>query len=357
MLIIYFLIAFLLVLGLVPICKFVAFKFNIVDRPSEERKIHQEAKPYLGGVAVFLGAFGAYLIYLGGEVTVSDISFWLLGGALVLIGAVDDKFGMRAIHKLALQFAIAFATSLTIPGFSSLTFAGLTINFTIMQAAIIQSVWIVAMINAFNLIDGLDGLSSGLGVISLSFLWIVMQVSGILVGEIYVVIMIASLLGFLFYNFYPATIFLGDAGSMFIGYYIGVISINQFKSFTLTTTGILILVAFIPLLDILLAMIRRKANNQRIFSPDALHFHHRLLRHGLSHQKAVLVMYLIMTFYATASTIFAIGPGSWIKITWVVVIIFTWLVIEYLYMLGDRFTIIKKNINRWKRKHNKNEQI
>lgn len=357
MLIIYFLLAFIFVLILVPICKMIAFKFDIVDKPSEKRKIHSIVKPYLGGVAVFLGSFLAYIVYLGGKFTVSDISFWLLGGALVFIGVVDDKFGMRAFTKLALQFAIAFATSLTIPGFSSLSFAGLTINFTIMQAAIIQSVWIVAMINAFNLIDGLDGLSSGLGAISLSFLWIVMQVSGILVGEVYVVIMIGSLLGFLFYNFYPATIFLGDAGSMFIGYYIGVISLNQFKAFTLTTTGILILVAFIPLLDILLAMLRRRANNQKIFSADALHFHHRLLRHGLSHCKAVLVMYGIMTVYAIASTIFALGSGKIIQITWIVIIIFTWLVIEYLYMLGDRFTIIKKTINRWKRNQNKDESI
>lgn len=350
MLIIYFLISFFLVMILVPICKYIAVKYNIVDKPSEERKIHTGAKPYLGGVAVYLGAFITYLIYLQGDYTFGNLAIWLLGGILVAVGLYDDKNNMRAYKKLLWQVAIAFLTCLLVPGFTQLSLGPIVIHFTTTQAMIIQVIWIVTLINAFNLIDGLDGLSSGLAIISLSFLWIVMQLTGILVGDIYVIIMIGSLLAFLYYNFYPSTIFLGDAGSMFIGYYIAVITFSQYKSFTLTTTGILILVAFIPLLDILLAMIRRRANNQKIFSADALHFHHRLLRHGLTQSQAVLVMYGMMTVYATASLVMTVGEGKVVTYVLIFLIIFTWLVIEYLYMLGDRFTIIRKNINKLKKR-------
>lgn len=350
MLIQYFLISFFFVLILVPIFKKIAVKFNIVDRPSEARKIHDDVKPYLGGVAVYLGSLFTYLIYIRGNIDLSSMSLWIFGGVLVAVGVYDDAKGMRAYRKFALQFIIAFLTCLSVPGFTQLSLAGFTVNFTSIQAVIIQSIWVVTLINAFNLIDGLDGLSSGLATISLAFLWIVMRMTGILVGDIYVIIMVGSLLAFLFYNFYPSTIFLGDAGSMFIGYYIGIITLNQYKSFTITTTGILVLVAFIPLLDVLLAMIRRKANNQKIFSADALHFHHRLLRHGLSHGKAVLVMYGIMTVYAFGSLVMTVGEGTIVQVTFVSLFIFTWLVIEYFYMLGDRFTIIRKNINRLKQR-------
>ncbi len=353
MLIKYFLLSFILVMIFVPICKKIALKYNIVDKPNEERKIHNEYKPYLGGVAIYLGSFFTYLIYLQNQITRSDIIIWVYGGLLVAVGVYDDKKNMRAYKKLLLQFLIAILTCMSIPGFTQLNLGFTTVNFNSMQAVLIQSIWIVTLINAFNLIDGLDGLSSGLATISLSFLWIVMQMTGILVSEIYVVIMIGSLLAFLYYNFYPSSIFLGDAGSMFIGYYIGVITLNQYKSFTLATTGILILVAFIPLLDILLAMLRRRANKQKIFTADALHFHHRLLRHGLKHDQAVLIMYLIMIIYALGSLIITVASGKIVTFVIVFLVIFTWLVIEYLYMLGDRFTIIKKNIN--KHRKGKNE--
>lgn len=354
MLIIYFLMSFILVMILVPICKYIAYKYNIVDAPSEERKIHTKSKPYLGGVAVYLGSFITYLVYLGGDYHLEDLSMWILGGFVVALGVYDDMNNMRAYKKLIFQVLIAFITCLVIPGFTQLSLGPIVVNFTAGQAMIIQLIWIVTLINAFNLIDGLDGLSSGLAAISLSFLWIVMRLTGILVGEIYVIIMIGSLLAFLYYNFYPSTIFLGDAGSMFIGYYIAVTTFSQYKSFTLTSTGILILVAFIPLLDILLAMIRRKANNQKIFSADALHFHHRLLRRGLSHVQAVLVMYGMMTVYATASLVMTVWHGKIVTYVLVFLVIFTWLVIEYFYMLGDRYTIVRKNINKLKKKR-KNE--
>ncbi len=350
MLIQYFLLSFLLVMVLVPICRQVAFKLNIVDKPNENRKIHTHTKPYLGGVAIYLGTFITYIVYMNSNLQKTDFIIWILGGLLVVVGVYDDKFNMRAYKKLIFQFLIAFATGMLIPGFTQLSIGSLVINFTNIQAVFIQSLWIVTLINAFNLIDGLDGLSSGLATISLSFLWIVMQLTGILVGEIYVIIMIGSLLAFLYYNFYPSTIFLGDAGSMFIGYYIGVISLSQYKSFTLTTTGILILVAFIPLLDISLAMIRRKANNQKIFSADALHFHHRLLRRGLTQGHAVLLMYAIMTVYAFGSVIITVCEGKVVTYTFIILFIFTWLIIEYFYMLGDRFTIIRKNINKLKKR-------
>lgn len=352
MLILYFLISFVTVMLSVPVFMRIAYRFNIVDVPSENRKIHKGAKPYLGGAAVYLGCLVGYLAYTNFALGHTELSFWLYGGILVIVGIYDDINDMRAYKKLLWQFAIAFLTCLSIGGFSYMSIFGIEIYFSTFQAVFLQALWITVLINAFNLIDGLDGLSSGLAAISLSFMWLAMQMTGIVAGEIYVIIMIGSLLAFLYYNFFPSTIFLGDAGSMFIGYYIAVISLNQYKSFTITTTGILLLVAFIPLLDIILAMIRRKANKQGIFSADALHFHHRLLRRGLSHSQAVLSMYAIMTVYAVSALLITVYHGDVMYYILIFLVIFTELVIEYFYMLSDRFTIVRKTINKLKKRKN-----
>lgn len=341
--------SFAIVMILVPVLKKFAIKFNITDSPNR-RKIHETPKPLLGGFAIYCGVFISYLFYIDFTFVLADMYIWFFGIILVILGVIDDKNDIKAVYKLIGQVIVALLTAILLGGINVISIGDMSIIFPQWFGILVEMVWIVALINAFNLIDGLDGLSSGIALISLIILWIIMYVTGENATMIYIVIMIGALLGFLYYNFYPSEIFLGDAGSMFIGYYIGVMSIDKYKTATFTTSIILLLVVAIPLLDILLAIVRRRANNQKVFTADALHFHHRLLRHGLSHQQAVLIMYAITGIYGIEALIISFGSTQLIMYSLPVISIITILVIEYLYMLSDKYTVIRKTINIIRRK-------
>ncbi len=343
-----FLLAFILAVVLVPLFRRIAIRLNIVDHPND-RKIHQESTPYLGGFVVYFAVLIAYGFYIDFSFAIQDIFIWLLGFLLVVVGAIDDAKDMKATKKLLIQFSIALMTSFIMGGVAYISIGDTTIYFSVVGEILIQTLWIVVLINAFNLIDGLDGLASGLAAISLVFLWIAMKLNGGDPNEIFIIIMIGALLGFLYHNFYPSNIFLGDAGSMFIGYYIAVFAVDGYKSINVTTTLVIFFVAAIPILDIILSMIRRKINGGKMFEADSLHFHHRLLLKGFSQQQAVLIMYLIMSIYGISSIIIAFSNQITTIYVLIVLFILTELIVEYLYMLSDKYTIIRKSLNKIRR--------
>ncbi|MFV0246325.1 MAG: glycosyltransferase family 4 protein [Mycoplasmatales bacterium] len=337
----YFLISFMLTMISVPLVRKIALKYNIVDKP-DARKVHRDPKPYLGGLCICLVSIFTYFLSLNFNLSFEAIAFSVIGLLICLVGLYDDIKDMKATYKLIAQIVLAFLASILVGGFGQIHLLWWTFYLLTWQSLIIQTIWIVAIINAFNLIDGLDGLASGLGCIALFFLYIFMTISGIQAGTTIVLIMIGTLLGFLYYNFYPSIIFLGDSGSMFIGYFISIVSINQFKTLTFSTIGFLLLVAFIPIMDVFLSIFRRKINKKKVFSADALHFHHRLIRKGFSHQKSVILMYLVMIVYGLLSIgILLTGDEGRMPII-IVTIIFTILVIENLYLLGTKFTIFRR---------------
>jgi UDP-GlcNAc:undecaprenyl-phosphate GlcNAc-1-phosphate transferase len=164
--------------------------------------------------------------------------------------------------------------------------------------------WIVAITNAVNLIDGLDGLAAGTSIIAAA----TMAISGYATGQTEMasmaLILIGASLGFLKYNFHPAKIFMGDTGSMFLGYNLSVLAIMGFtKSFTVLSLVTPILVLAIPILDTLFAIIRRKMNNKPIFKPDKNHLHHCLLNYGFSHRNTVLIIYAVSAVLALCGLI------------------------------------------------------
>lgn len=342
----YYIISFALTFSLIYIIQKFAIKFNIVDKPNE-RKVHEKPKALLGGLALYIGIVLTYLMYMNFIVTKQNISIILLSFFLVIVGVIDDVFDLRAIVKLMFQVIVAFLTAYTMGGIEGIEVYGISIHFNIYFAILIEALWIVALVNAFNLIDGLDGLCSGIGLLSFLSLLLLSVMNSDITSVSIILIIIGAMLAFLYYNFYPSTIFLGDAGSMFIGYLIAIISMESYKTVTLTSMMLLLLISFMPFLDVFLAILRRKRNKQKAFQADALHFHHRLMLKGYSHMNAVLIMYLIMFVYILFALLLEITANVEVKITLTIgLCIITIFIFEKLYLLSDKYAYLTKTLKK-----------
>jgi len=314
-------------LALVPLVRWLARRYHVVDLPND-RKVHAAPIPRLGGV----GVYAAFLLTLWVCRPVclamkqnNSGDWWtgfLLGSlVLVLLGAVDDCRPLKAWVKLLGQIAgalvfIAFGSqieSVTMPGGHELVFGLWSVPLTVL--------WIVAVTNAFNLIDGLDGLASGVGMITALTLAFMIWSPGGSEMALLCLALAGCLVGFLRYNFYPATIFLGDSGSLFIGFTLAVIAIETAHLGTTATSILIPLLAFgLPLAEVLLTVGRRLlrathvveateagtyrflfARGRSVFEADREHVHHRLLRLGYRHHRAVLILYGVCALTAVAT--------------------------------------------------------
>lgn len=290
--------AFVLALVITPWVKRLAIKINAIDKPNA-RKVHNCLMPRLGGLAVYISF--ALVALLTRPLTI-QLTGLLFGGLLiVLLGILDDTKGLPAKVKLAGQILAALAVIpfgiqvevITNPLGGVITLGILAIPVTVF--------WIISVTNAVNLIDGLDGLASGTSMIAALTIAAVSWKQGLLDsvynnGEVAILALLlaAAVLGFLRYNFYPAKIFLGDTGSMFLGYCLSVLAIMGLtKSAAAISVFIPIVILGIPLLDTFFAIVRRCYNGQPIFQPDKNHLHHRLMALGLSHRQTVLVIYAV----------------------------------------------------------------
>ncbi len=294
-----FLCALLGSLFLTPLAGWLGEKYKFVDRPSE-RKVHTEPIPRIGGLAIYLAYFFAFIpiLYLRTEISDSVLQdkrvIFLACGSVVafVLGFIDDIKGQSPLRKLAFQIIagiIAFAGGIKInvigvPGFSPLFIEMLALPVTVF--------WIVLVINAINLIDGLDGLAAGVSF----FVCIILMILCVLDEKFVPATLLAALggatLGFLRYNYNPASIFMGDGGSYFIGYMLATVSIvGSFKGQTAVSILIPMIALGLPLMDVLWATVRRFVFGQKIFRADRDHVHHRLLAYGLTQQRVVLIFY------------------------------------------------------------------
>ncbi|MDD3654737.1 MAG: MraY family glycosyltransferase [Desulfotomaculaceae bacterium] len=296
--------AVLLALGIAllvtPLVRKCAFKCGAIDCP-DMRKVHKEPMPRIGGLAIYLSFVATVCLTQNINLQVAGLIFG--GSLIVLLGFVDDKWGVSPRVKLAGQLLAAFAVVpfdlqvkfLTNP-FSSdeITLGLLSIPVTVL--------WIVSVTNAVNLIDGLDGLAGGTSFIALLTLAAVVGVeitrngasSGQVGAVVLALILAGAVFGFLRYNFYPARIFLGDSGSMYLGFSVAVLSIMGLaKGATFISVIIPVVILGIPLLDTIFAIIRRYNGHKPIFQPDKEHLHHKLMEMGLSHRQAVLCIYAV----------------------------------------------------------------
>lgn len=293
-----------------PLVMRLAKRLRIVDRPGG-RKAHAEATPLLGGLGIFLGVWTPLVLLffwsnnitkeLSGKVHLFAAIF-IAGAAMVGLGIVDDKRGLRARAKFAVQFAVAIGLVFAGVSFGDLTIPWLGgINLGI-AGPILTVFWIVGITNALNLVDGIDGLATGVAF----FVAITNGIIAIYNENFLLALMMCTLsgacLGFLKYNFAPARIYLGDTGSLFIGVTLAVTSVAaSAKSTTAASMLIPIVVLGYPVMDTLLAMGRRSLLGKSMFAGDRGHIHHRLLAKGLSHKHAALALYGVCALFSVAA--------------------------------------------------------
>ena len=290
----------------IPCVKKIAEFIGAMDMPNE-RKVHTEPIARLGGLGIYGGFLFGYMLFGRQSIQMNAI---LIGSIIIVItGIIDDVRPIPAKYKLLGQLAgaavIPFYGNIILQDVSAF---GIYLDFGIF-APVITMIFIVGIINCINLIDGLDGLAGGVASIYFLTIGVIALLLNHTVGLDLTLtfIMLGSTLGFLFHNFYPAKIFMGDSGSMFLGYIISVIALLGFKNVTLTSLVVPCLILAIPILDTLFAIIRRLVNHKPISAPDKNHFHHQLLKLNLGQGKTVLIIYLVDILFAVASIIYAIG--------------------------------------------------
>jgi UDP-GlcNAc:undecaprenyl-phosphate GlcNAc-1-phosphate transferase len=290
---------FLFVLMIIPFIKKVAEHIGAIDIPNE-RKVHTHPIPRLGGLGMYMGFLLGYILFGAMSVKMNAV---LIGSFIIIItGIVDDIKPVPA--KIKFLFQILAAMVVTFYGnilLKDLSAFGFYIDFGIFSYPI-TILFIVGIINCMNLIDGLDGLAAGLSAIYFMTIGIVIVYFTHTFGldAMLTFIMLGATLGFLCHNFNPAKIFMGDSGSMFLGYIIAVIALLGFKNVTMTTLLTPIALLAIPIMDTAFAIIRRIVNKKPIDAPDKEHLHHQLLNLNLSHRNTVLIIYLIDILFAGA---------------------------------------------------------
>ena len=297
-----FVISFLLTFYVKKIAKHV----KAMDMPNK-RKVHTQPMPRLGGLAVFLTFLLGYMLFGVQSLQMNAI---LIGAfIIVLVGVIDDISPLGAKTKFLGQLLAALVILLY--GniiLDKVTLFGLHINFGIF-AYPLTIIFVLACINMINLIDGLDGLSTGICSIFYMTIGIIAfmksTIGGLDVSLAF--IMLGASLGFLVHNFHPAKIFSGDSGSMFQGFMIATISLLGFKTVSMTSFFVPILLLGIPILDTLFAIIRRTIKRNPIYKPDKEHLHHQLLKLGLSHRNTVLAIYGMNLLFALASIIYVLN--------------------------------------------------
>lgn len=296
-------VAFVASIILTPLVRKFAFRIGAVDHPNY-RKVHMSVMPRIGGLAIF----GAFLIgYLILRPEDSHATGILVGAGIILLtGFLDDMLEITAKAKMFGQLAAAIVVVtwgglqidfINLPFGGQLEFGYLSIPMTIL--------WIIGITNAINLIDGLDGLAAGVSTIAL----IALSVMAIILPNPFVVataaILAASSFGFLFFNFHPAKIFMGDTGSLFLGYMISVLALLGFKSVAVISLIIPVIMLGVPIFDTFFAIVRRVRLKQKIMAPDKSHLHHCLLRIGFSHRQTVLIIYGLAILFGVTAILFS----------------------------------------------------
>lgn len=296
-----FVLSLVLAYALTPQVARIALRWRVLDKPSP-RKVHARPIPRAGGVALAL----AFAVALGSVIAIHDLSlkhlaidsriaaFFVAGLLALLLGLCDDVRGLGARWKLAAQIGVALISYaggihihlVALPGIGEITLGWSSLPITVF--------WFLLIMNALNLIDGLDGLASGITLFVALTLLIVWNSPSNLIVALSLAALAGASLGFLGHNFHPASIFLGDSGSYFLGYNLAALSVlGSLKSETAVAILIPIIALGVPVIDALWSPVRRFILGQRIFMPDRDHIHHRLLKLGYTHRRAVLMLYAI----------------------------------------------------------------
>ena len=328
-------VAFIASILLTPLVKRLAFKIGAVDAPNY-RKVHSRIMPRLGGLAIYLSfLIGLVILRPDSEYTIAIV---LAATVIIITGVLDDMYEISAKAKMLGQLVAAFIIvfyggiqidMINLPFGGDMDFGLLSIPLTIL--------WIVGITNAINLIDGLDGLAAGVSTIAL----ITISAMAIIVPNPFVLAVAAllacSTLGFLFFNFHPAKIFMGDTGALFLGFMIAVLSLLGFKNITMVSFIIPVIMLGVPISDTFFAIVRRVRNKQKWSDPDKSHLHHRLLDIGFSHRQTVLIIYGIALMFGLFAIIFSMAKiwGAILLVT--VILVALELFVEIIGLAGKNY--------------------
>lgn len=311
---------------------------NIMDIPNE-RSVHKKPTPLLGGIAIFLSFLFGFILF--GNQNPLMISILIASFLILLLGIFDDIKPIKARYKFVIHILVALIV--VFYGGLKLTHVdifGLSLNFKWMSPYITILI-IAGIINAVNLIDGLDGLCAGISSIYFLTIGVIALILNKFNGLDIILsfIMLGATLGFLVFNYPPAKIFMGDTGSTFLGLMISVIMLLGFKTVTLTSLLIPLVLLILPITDTLFAIIRRALNKKPIGQADKEHIHHQLLKH-LSTRKTIIVIYVVDLIFSVVSIFYAIGKKK------EMIIFYILLMFILLYLVFKTNVIFKKKENK-----------
>lgn len=330
-----------------PLVKKIAIKIGATDQPNQ-RKVHKNIMPRLGGLGIFISfALGMLIFFPESELT------WpvLIGATIIIItGVLDDLIELSPKLKLSGQL---LAAGVVVVGgvqveFINLPFGG-TIEFGYFSIPI-TVLWIIGITNAINLIDGLDGLAAGVSSIAL------LTISGmaITMGNVFVVfagfMMLGATVGFLIYNFYPAKIFMGDTGALFLGFMISVLSLLGFKNVTLFSFIIPVIILGVPISDTIFAILRRMIQRKPLSAPDKSHLHHCLINLGYSHPETVLMIYAVSAIFSLAAVIFSQSTLFGAMIVMALLVLMIELIVEITGLIGKEYRPILNMVKDYRTK-------
>ena len=291
---------------LTPVVKTFSFKVGAVDVPKDERRMHDHPIPRLGGLAIFLGFIVAVLLFVPLDKARQGM---LLGAVIIVIlGIFDDIYALPAKLKFVVQIVAALVAVMMGNRIERLTNPNIFSDNPLWElgwlSIPVTIIWIVAITNAVNLIDGLDGLACGVSTISS----VTMLVIALLVSELDVAVVMAALagacIGFLPYNFNPAKIFMGDTGATFLGFIMATMSVQgMFKMYNIISFVVPFLMLGLPIFDVCFAVIRRISKGQSPMAPDRSHVHHKLIDMGMSQKQAVGTLYVISAILGLSAVV------------------------------------------------------
>lgn len=300
--------SFALALTMTPFAMQIAPKIGAVDIPKDGRRMHTKAMPRFGGMAVFIGTMASLIIYAGSHEKILPV---IIGGSLIyILGVIDDLKNLPAKFKFGYQLGVAmlmYAMGLRIKLITNF-FGDGSLYFGTVVCFLVTVIWIVGITNTINLIDGLDGLAAGLAAIaSLSIAYVAYihgDKYGMLVVCLAMLCVAGGCIGFLPYNFHPAKTFMGDGGSLFLGFMLAVMAVvGPLKQATVIAVVVPVIVLGIPIFDTAFAILRRLASGRPIMEADKGHLHHRLMDSGFGQKRAVLMLYGISAIMGMAAVL------------------------------------------------------
>ena len=358
-----FLVSCCLAAALTPLVRRFSVWVGLLDHPDAGRKLHDHPVPLGGGIAVLAGFLGTLLVMLLMSKSVANellaapgftVGFVVASVGICLLGICDDRFALRGRQKLVGQLIVSSAVVGSGLLITDIRVFALDVDLGIM-AVPFTLFWILAAINAMNLIDGMDGLATSVGLV-LSVGIAVMAVStGHRVDAMLAMALAGSLAGFLFYNSPPASMFLGDAGSMLIGLVLGVLSIRScLKGPATVVMAAPVALLAIPFFDVTMAILRRKLTGRSIYAADRSHFHHYLLQRGYSTRTTVLILGGLSCVMTVSAVLSVYRGNEWLA-SGAVLIVFVLLVISGLFgrseclLLLQRIKLVGLSLTRFKR--------